>query len=219
MKKKALFVASGLAMTTPVYAIDLSYYAGAAVQRINLEADFDFKPSTPSSGTSADDSTSDLKLFGGITRKIGRGYVGAELAFEQGGAKIERNFSRFGPPSMGQRGVIEDDQSYSLSLIGGIELQQNTYFFGRFGYVQTDFDFETLSSGDAVVDSGDDSFSGRQIALGADFQLSDRITMRVEFSRTHYSDEFELVGNVTGDIAEIDNVSRDAISIGVFTTF
>ena len=219
MKKKALFVATGLAMASPAHALDLSYYAGASIQRTNLEADFDFEPATPSSGTSGDDSSNGLKLFGGITRKIGRGYVGAELAYEQGRAKIERNFSRFGPPSMGQRGVIEDDRSYSLSFIGGIELQQDTYVFGRIGYARTDFDFETLSSSDVVVDSGDDTFTDTQIALGADFHFTDRIALRVEFSRTRYAEEFELVANVTGDIAEIDDVSRDAVSIGIFTTF
>lgn len=219
MQKKVLFVATGLIMSSPVYSAEFTYYAGAALAQTNLEADFDFDPSTPSSGTSGDDSDRGLRLFGGVTRDLGRGYIGAELAVEDGGSEVERNFSRFGQPNAGQRGVIEDDRSYSLSFIGGFELQENTRLYGRIGYVTTEFDYETLSSGDRVVDSGDDTFSAVQYALGADFQVSQTLAVRVEFSSIRYSDDVNLTANVTGDLAEFDNIARDAVSIGVFKTF
>lgn len=219
MQKKALVVATSLAMGPPAHALDLTYYGGAALQRTTLEASLDFVPTTPSSGNTGDDTASALRLFGGAITRSGRGFYGAEIALEDGGAKKTIEFSTIPSPFPGQRGEIEDDRSISLSVIGGFDLQGSGRVYGRIGYIRTDFNFRTLTSGGNGVDSKDETFNDLQYAIGFDYFVSDRVAIRAELSRTNYDDNVGLVGNVTGDLAEFDDISRDALSIGIFTTF
>jgi len=219
MQKKALFVATSLAMGSPAYALDLTYYGGAALQRTTLEASLDFVPTTPSSGNTGDDSASSLRLFGGAVTRAGRGFYGAEIAVEDGQATKSIDFSIFPSPGPNQRGQIDDNGSISLSFIGGIDLNDNARLYGRIGYIRTDFDFRTLSTSSVVVDSKSETFTDLQYAFGFDYFLTDRVAIRAELSRTNYDDNVRLVGNVTGDLAAFDDISRDALSIGIFSTF
>ena len=219
MQKKALFVATSLAMGSPAHALDLTYYGGAALQRTTLEASLDFVPTTPSSGNSGEDSADGLRLFGGAITRAGQGFYGAEVAFEDGKAKRTINFSTLPSPGPGQRGEIKDDHSISLSVIGGVDLRENARLYGRIGYIRTDLEFRTLSTSGIEVDSKDETFTDLQYAIGFDYFVSDRVAVRAELSRTDYDDDVSLVGNVTGVLAEFDDISRDAFSIGIFTTF
>ena len=219
MQKKALFVATSLAMGSPAHALDLTYYGGAALQQTTLEASLDFVPTTPSSGNSGDDTAVGLRLFGGAITRAGPGFYGVEAAFEDGQAEETIKFSTFPSPGPGQRGQIQDNRSLSLSFVGGGDLLENARLYGRIGYIQTQFDFRTLSVSGVEVDSKDKTFTDLQYAIGFDYFLSEQFAIRAELSRTDYDDDVGLVGNVTGDLAEFDDISRDALSIGIFTTF
>ena len=219
MQKKALFVATSLAMGSPAYALDLTYYGGAALQQTTLEASLDFVPTTPSTGNSGDDTATELRLFGGAITRAGSGFYGVEAALEDGKAEETIKFSTFPSAGPGQRGQIQDGRSLSLSVIGGVDLLENARLYGRIGYIRTEFDFKTLSASSVEVDSKNKTFTDLQYAIGFDYFLSDRIAVRAELSRTDYDDKASLVGNVTGVLAEFDDISRDALSIGIFTTF
>lgn len=218
MQKKALVIATSLAMSSPLHADDLSFYGGGALLRTELDAHFDFESSNPFTGNSADDNASTFKLFGGIRKKAGKLFYGAELAFDDGDAKPVGAFSKSGNPKNGQRGEIEEKSSVSISAIGGIGIGTATYLTGRIGYIRTDFDFRTLE-GDNVISSGDETFSDIEFAVGLEHHFTNKIGARVEISKTSYSDDINTVGTGTGDLVEFDDISRDAVSIGVFAKF
>ena len=207
MKKHAIAIATTLALAPAAHASEVEWYGGAALQRSSVDSDFFFAGGS-SFGTSASDSDEALKLFGGIRRPTGWGYYGAELGVDSGAAEVEGSFS-----GSSQVGVIEEEESISLSLIAGIAIRPRTHLYGRVGVVQTSFDFETSAASD------DDEFTDTELAFGIDHHVTPSVALRFEISRVDYSDDFEMVGNVTGDIGKFDDVSRDAISIGIFTTF
>lgn len=215
MKKRAIVIATSLAFSPAAHASDFVWYGGGAVQRSALSSDFYFTGSSPGLGSSNDDSDIALKLFGGIRQPSDWGYYGAELALDSGGAEVEGEFRS----GLAQRGVIEEEQSISLSLVAGVAIRPESHLYGRIGQVRTSFGFESLSSSGARVASDDDDFTDTEFAVGLDHQFTPAVALRLEFAWVDYSDDFEMVGNVTGDIGKFDDVSRDAISIGIFTTF
>lgn len=219
MQKKALFIATGLVMGTPLQAAEMSFYGGAAIQKTTLSAHFDIRPSNPFRGDSDEDTDIGPRLFGGARWMSGQGiFYGVELAIARGNTKAVDAFSKVDNSDTGQRGQLEEGRSTGLSVIGGLEITDNTYVTGRIGRVRTEFDFKTLE-GDTVFSSGDETFTGTQFALGLEHHYANGIGVRVEFLKTEYPDDIDTVANGTGDLARINHITRDALSIGVFTTF
>ena len=218
MQKNALFIATSLAMSGTLHANDLSYYGGAALSRSSLDAHFDFVPSNEFTGTSDKESSSSLKLFGGLRIPLAGGFYGGEIAYSGGGANPVGTFSKTGNPVFGQRGDLEDQSSISLSLTGGFALGGNNNLIGRIGYIRTDLEYKTLE-GSTVYASGDEAFSGVEVALGLEHRLSEQLGIFFEFSRVNFSDNISATANGTGDLADFDDVSRDAFSLGLFSKF
>jgi opacity protein-like surface antigen len=217
MKKKALFIATSMTVSSPLLADDFEFYAGGMLSQVKIDVRVDFQPPRPFTGTYGDDSDLSLQLLAGARKPIGRYFYGAEVAYGTGGPKAAAAFVQ-GNSLTGQRGEIEESSSIGISGVGGFEWTPNLAILGRLGYLRTTFDYQTLE-GSTVFADGDESFSDFEIAIGVEYRLSDRLSLRAELSQIDYSDHINDVANGTGDLARFDDVSRDAISIGVFAKF
>lgn len=216
MKKKAVFIGISLALASPLYAQDTSFYVGAAVIQTTLETDFVNTSPGVLPGTSNDDDSTALKVLAGVRRQSGNYQYGLEAGYEDGQEKASGLFSLSTPTFIGE---LEDNYSLSLSLIGGYRILERTYLFGRIGYIRTDFDFKS-SSPATTFGQGDDGLSGVQYGVGLDHYLSENVGMRIEYTMTNYLDEIDTIaGPPTPDIVEFDDISRDVLSIGVFIEF
>ena len=226
MQKKALATAISLAISSPLFANDVSFYAGGSLLDTKLENKYKQIPTilTPSDNGvfKSDDSATALKIFGGTRWGLGKGFYGLEAAYEDGQSEATVILAPTSLPIF-PTADFKDNNSYSLSFMGGYEIYQNTFLTGRVGYIRTKFDYKVYdSSSTTVVDSGDDTLSGVQIAVGVEYYFTDTFGMRVEYSEADYSDSIGPVnadGGTTGALAEFDDMSRDAISIGIFTNF
>jgi opacity protein-like surface antigen len=224
MQKKALGVAISLTVSSPLHANDVSFYGGGSVLYTELENRYKKIPSAllpnDTGEFRGDDSAAALKLFGGARWGVGKGFYGLEFAYEGGQSESEIILFPMNLPS--DKSILKDGASFSFSLMGGYEFLQNTYVTGRVGYISTEFDYETSSDSNPVYGSGGDTLSGVQLAIGVEHNFTDTFGMRIEYSVADYSGEIGPVaadGGTTGALAVFDDISRDAISIGIFTTF
>ena len=226
MQKKALTTAISLAISSPLFANDVSFYAGGALLNTTLEVKYKQIPTAMLPNDDgvfeSDDSATALKIFGGARWRLSKGFYGLEAAYEDGQSEATVILFPMSMPIFPQAD-FKDNDSFSLSFMGGYEFYQNTFLTVRVGYIRTNFDYKVYdTSSTTVVDSGDDTLSGIQIAVGVEYYFTDTFGMRVEYSEADYSDSIGPVnadGGFTGALAEFDDIARDAISIGIFTNF
>lgn len=224
MQKKALATAVSLAISPPLFAADLSFYAGGSLLNTKLENKYQQIPTPllPNDNRvfESDDSATALKLFGGTRWRLSKGFYGLEVAYEDGQSESTAVLFPMTFPT-GPKAELKDDSSFSLSFMGGYEFYQNTFLTGRVGYIRTKFDYKVYEFATTVSDSGNDTLSAVQFAVGVEHNFTDSFGMRVEYSKADYSDSIGPVkaDGSTGALAVFDDISRDAISIGIFMNF
>lgn len=160
--RKIAFVAAAAAAVISAPAFAKGPYIGLGVTHENVS-------------TSADLEGLGLSGIGG-TVLAGYSVPVSENVF----VGVEANFD-LSTAKLGDTDGIEADHSFGVSGRLGTNLNEKTSLFGRVGYQRGRLSF----IGDNVKES--ESFDGVRFGAGVQTAVSEKVSLRAEYSRTHYS--------------------------------
>lgn len=164
MRKIALVAAVAVAaVSTPALAKNSGPYVGVGVTHENVS------------------TSSDLEGvgFSGIGGTVFAGYnlpVSEQVFFG-----VEANFDLSSAKMGSTLGGIEADNAYGFSGRIGASLNEKTSLYGRVGYQRGRLGFTALGVKET------ESFDGLRFGAGVETAVSEKVSLRAEYGRTHYS--------------------------------
>lgn len=162
--RKIAFVAAVAAAAVSAPAFAQGPYIGLGVTHENTATSGDLEGLLGVSGIGG------TVLAGYSMPLSGSVFAGIEANFDLSSAKLGDNTAGF-----------EADNSFGVSGRLGTNLNEKTSLFGRVGYQRGRLSF----TADSVKES--ESFDGVRFGAGVQTAVSEKVSLRAEYSRTHYS--------------------------------
>lgn len=230
LKKNALAVLIGAAALTGASqaSAEIQGYAG-----LNLgwnATDIEQSVSAEDSGIAVTEETSEAAhgvAFGsvaGLKLPISTGYLALEINLEDSSAEAEQEAMTNGSVTM--KSSTTSDLSYGITGILATSINESSYLYGLAGYQMTDMELKYSDrnpvSGTVVSDTNSETFGGFRVGAGVETQLTRALSLRMEWSQTHYSSEEFTVNSALydngGQAIELEPV-ENRISIGIIGHF
>ena len=170
MRKIALVAAVAVAtVSTP--ALAKGPYVGVGVTHENISAASDLE----GVGFSGIGGT----VFAGYSLPVGETvFVGVEANFDLSSAKFFNADEKVG---------LESDYAYGISGRLGVNLNEKTSLYGRVGYQRGRHTATDATDTTKAALKTSTSFDGLRLGVGLSTALSEKVSLRGEYSRTHYS--------------------------------
>ena len=138
-------------------------------------------------------------LFAGYgVRMNNNWYVGLDLEADNG--STDWYHERRG----GRIFSVEQDEKYVIAGRLGYMLNNGNLMYGRFGYVQSDFDTDYREGG-AIYDT-DDTVNGYLFGGGVEVPFTEHLFWRMDYSYTDYSDNDVFFDTGTDEFNTAENV-------------
>lgn len=209
MKITAFAVASVLALSAaPAFAQELGWYAGGSFGQTRVDIDEAGNAADLSAlgftftSINSDESDTGFKIY--VGNRFHRNFA-AELSFFQlGEASISTTLTNVGPLTP-IKGTIEWDTGFSLTGMGIAPLGDRFSIFGKAGLYWADTTF-TFEAAGFAPDSESDSNTGLTMGVGAMFDASRNVAVRVEWERF-----FDVGGDHTGGEGDVDFISAGVV--------
>lgn len=161
--RKIAFVAAVAAAAVSAPAFAQGPYIGLGVTHENVSTSADLE----GVGFSGIGGT----ILAGYSMPISQNvFAGVEANFDLSSAKLGDKVAGF-----------EADNAFGISARLGTNLNEKTSLFGRVGYQRGRLSF----TADSVKES--ESFDGVRFGAGLQTAVSEKVSLRAEYSRTHYS--------------------------------
>lgn len=186
------------------------FYAGAAglAGSTNIRTTGQRGGSGSDLGDFGNDSVG-ASVFAGWGIDLDRWYLGVEVSADEDGVSIYHNKDK----TQSRTFSIERGRSYAAALRGGYHLATGSLFYGRLGWVNTDFNtFYAIN--DEPENAVNQAFSqdGIRLGMGADIPLDKHLFTRLDYSYTDY-ENYDV--DVVTDVDNFDpSDSRFALGIG-----
>jgi len=209
MKTRAFAFASALALSAaPACAQELGWYAGGSFGQTKVDIDEASNAADLTAlgftFTSIDSDESDTGFKVYVGNRLHKNFA-VELSFLQlGEASLSTTLTNVGPLTP-IKATIEWDTGFSLTGMGIAPLGDRFSLFGKAGFYWADTTF-TFEAAGLPSDSESDSNTGLTVGLGAMFDASRNIAVRVEWERF-----FDVGGDHTGGEGDIDFISAGVV--------
>lgn len=160
----------------------------------------------------------------GLKLPISTGYLGLEVNVQDSSAEAEQEATVNGGVTM--RTKTSSDLSYGVSGILATNINESTYIYGLAGYQMADMELKYSDrdpvGGAVASDSTSETFGGVRVGVGLETEITSALSLRMEWSKTHYSSEdFSVKSSMYDDGAQKFKLEpeEERISIGVIGHF
>lgn len=160
----------------------------------------------------------------GLKLPISTGYLALEVNLEDSSAEAEQEAMVNGAVTM--KSSTTSNLSYGVTGILATSINESTFLYGLAGYQMTDMELKYSDrnpvSGTVASDNSSETFGGFRVGAGVETKLTHALSLRMEWSQTHYSSEEFAVNSALYDngaqTIELEPV-ENRISIGVIGHF
>lgn len=169
---------AALAVATPALAANSGAYVGVGVTHDNLGGSADLENN---------ENGNDIDGIGG-TVFAGYDFALSENVF----AGVEANFDLASAKAGPKGNSFELDHAFGVSARLGYNLNSSTALYGRVGYQNgrvTDVSTTTVDDGTTTtttVKTTKTSYDGLRLGAGLETALTEQLSLRFEYNRTHY---------------------------------
>ncbi len=170
MRKIALVAAVAVAaVSTPAMANGPYIGVGITHENTSTAGDLEGKGISGVGGT----------VFAGYSIPVGKtAFVGLEANFDLSSGEVFDVVSKTG---------LENDHSYGISGRLGVNLNEKTSLYGRFGYQRGRHTATDATDAAKAAVNTKKSYDGLRFGAGISTAITEKVSLRGEYSRTHYS--------------------------------
>lgn len=142
------------------------------------------------------------------------GYAGYSGVVDRlfGGVEIDGSLStvEWNDSANGVRTTLEQDFTIGVSGLVGFLLRPNLLFYGRLGYVYTEFNAEATDG--TITESDEEGFDGFRVGAGLDFAFIENLSARAEYSYTNYEDMEVTAGGDSVSFSPYEHLVRAGVA-------
>lgn len=145
-------------------------------------------------------------LYFGYEHALPGGYVGFEANIAESAAEYKERYN-------GEAASLTRELSYGVAALLGTNLNQSTSLYGILGYQVTNFELSGKVDG-IGKQTTDEGFGGVRAGVGVKSDITDMLSLRLQWSRTFYGEEtMELDELNSGDL-DFD-IRENVFSLGI----
>lgn len=199
----ATTVGSALALGSTGAAANGGLYAGVSLDWVDAAAELSTAASNQESlSTTGVGGT----LYFGYEHALPGGYVGIEGNVGQSAAEYKEKFGA-------DASSLTRELSYGVAAILGTNINQSTSLYGTLGYQLTNFELSSKIDGVGKATT-DEDFGGLRAGVGLKSDITDMLSLRLQWTRTFYDKETLKFDRLGGDGLDFD-IEESVFSLGI----